>query len=188
MNQKEKNVVFERIYRENLHDMYKVALYYTLHEQAAAEITQKAFYNLFLHIEEVNLETVRAYLGRTIRNMTYNWTRDNKIAKEGNIEDYYEELMIESLEEIIIRKEEKEIAWQLASNIMAALFIKNQRWYEVIFLVYYLEIPQEEVAREEGVAKDVISSRLYRAKQWIRQNFQEQYDEAMGRKKESARH
>ena len=41
--------------------------------------------------------------------MTYNWTRDNKIAKEGNIEDYYEELMIESLEEIIIRKEEKKI-------------------------------------------------------------------------------
>jgi DNA-directed RNA polymerase specialized sigma24 family protein len=51
-----------------------------------------------------------------------------------------------------------------------------------------LEIPQEEIAREEGVAKDVISSRLYRAKQWIRQNFQDQYDEAMGRKKEPARH
>ena len=121
MNREKINVVFERIYRENLHDMYKVALYYTLHEQAAVEITQKAFYNLYLHIEEVNLETVRAYLGRTIRNMTYNWTRDNKIAKEGNIEDYYEELMIESLEEIIIRKEEKEIAWRLASNISPVL-------------------------------------------------------------------
>ena len=95
MNREKINVVFERIYRENLHDMYKVALYYTLHEQAAVEITQKAFYNLYLHIEEVNLETVRAYLGRTIRNMTYNWTRDNKIAKEGNIEDYYEELIPE---------------------------------------------------------------------------------------------
>ena len=89
MNREKINVVFERIYRENLHDMYKVALYYTLHEQAAVEITQKAFYNLYLHIEEVNLETVRAYLGRTIRNMTYNWTRDNKIAKEGNIEEIF---------------------------------------------------------------------------------------------------
>ena len=183
MNREKINVVFERIYRENLHDMYKVALYYTLHEQAAVEITQKAFYNFYLHIEEVNLETVRAYLGRTIRNMTYNWTRDNKIAKEGNIEDYYEELMIESLEEIIIRKEEKEIAWRLASNIMDALYKKNPRWHDVVLRVYYLEIPQEEIAREEGVAKDVISSRLYRAKQWIRQNFQDQYDEAMGRKK-----
>ena len=120
--------------------------------------------------------------------MTYNWTRDNKIAKEGNIEDYYEELMIESLEEIIIRKEEKEIAWRLASNIMDALYKKNPRWHDVVLRVYYLEIPQEEIAREEGVAKDVISSRLYRAKQWIRQNFQDQYDEAMGRKKEPARH
>lgn len=181
MNQKEKNVVFERIYRENLHDMYKVALYYTLHEQAAAEITQKAFYNLYLHIEDINLETVRAYLGRTIRNMTYNWTRDNKIAKEGNIEDYYEELMIESLEEIIIRKEEKEIAWQLAFDMLSALFVKNQRWYEAVFLAYYLEIPQEELAKKEGVAKDVISSRLYRAKQWIRQNFREQYEGVIGK-------
>lgn len=188
MDQKEKNVVFEKIYDESLHDMYKVALYYTLHEQAAAEITQKAFYNLYLHIEEVNLETVRAYLGRTIRNMTYNWTRDNKIAKEGNIEDYYEDLMIESLEEVLVRKEEKEIAWQLASDIMDALYIKNPRWFKVVLQVYYLEISQEEVARAEGVAKDVISSRLYRAKQWIRQNFQDQYDEAMGRKKESARY
>ena len=181
MNQEEKRALFEKIYRENQHDMYKVALYYARQDQAAMEITQKAFYHLYLHLEEINLKLVRAYLGRTIRNMTYNWGRDNKIAKEGNIEDYYEELMIESLEEIIVRKEEKRIAWELASDILAGLYVKNKRWYDVIMLVYYLEIPQEQVAKDQGVEKDVISSRLYRAKQWIRQNYREQYKEVMGK-------
>lgn len=181
MKQAEKRAKFEVIYRENQHDMYKVALYYTQHEQAAAEITQKAFYNLYLHLEDVDLKTMRAYMGRTIRNMTYNWTRDNKIAKEGNIEDYYEDLMIESLEEIIVRKEEKQIAYDLASDILSALYAKNQRWYEAVLLVYYLEVSQEQVAKDQGVEKDVISSRLYRAKQWIRQNYKAQYEEAMGK-------
>lgn len=179
MNQQEKRARFEVIYRENQHDMYKVALYYTQHEQAALEITQKAFYNLYLHFENVDPKTMRAYVGRTIRNMTYNWTRDNKIAKEGNIEDYYEDLMIDSLEEIIIRNEEKQAAYDLASDILSGLYAKNQRWYDVIMLVYYLEIPQEQVAKDQGVEKDVISSRLYRAKQWIRQQYKEQYEKSM---------
>ena len=179
MNQEEKRAKFEEVYRENEHDMYKVALYFTQQEQAAMEITQKAFYQLYLRFENIDPSSMRAYMARTIRNMTYNWTRDNKIAKEGNIEDYYEELMIESLEEVYIRKEEKVTAHSLATYLMAELYAKNERWYETIMDVYYLEIPQEKVAENEGVAKDVISSRLYRAKQWIRQNYREEYDKAM---------
>lgn len=179
MNQEEKRARFEVVFQSMQHDMYKVALYYTQHEQAAVEITQKAFYNLYLHFENVEPNSMRAYMSRCIRNLTYNWTRDNKIAKMGNIEDYYEELMIESLEEIAIRKEEKRIAYDLASSILSGLYAKNKRWYETIILVYYLEIPQEQVAKEEGVEKDVISSRLYRAKKWIRQNYREQYEELM---------
>lgn len=181
MKEEEKRVRFEVIYRENQHDMYKVALYYTQQEQAAIEITQKAFYNLYLHFDSVDPNSMRAYMGRSIRNMTYNWTRDNKIAKDGNIEDYYEDLMIDSLEEVIIRKEEKKLAYDLASDILSGLYAKNQRWYDVIILVYYLEIPQEQVAKDQGVEKDVISSRLYRAKQWIRQQYREQYKEALGK-------
>ena len=187
MNQEQKNALFEQIYRENEHDMYKVALYYAKQEEAAAEITQKAFYHVFLHIEKVDIKLVRAYVGRAIRNLTYNWVRDNKIAKMGNIEDYYEDVIVENLEDIIIRKEEKQIARKLASDILSALYDKNKRWYDDIVNVYYLDIPQEQVAKDQGVEKEVISSRLYRAKQWIRQNFREQYLEAMGKRKESVR-
>ena len=86
-----------------------------------------------------------------------------------------------------MKKEEKQIARKLASDILSALYDKNKRWYDDIVNVYYLDIPQEQVAKDQGVEKDVISSRLYRAKQWIRQNYTEQYLEAMGKKKESAR-
>ena len=36
---------------------------------------------------------------------------------------------------------------------------------------------QEQLAKEEGVNVEVIHSRLYRAKQWIRKNYQAEYDE-----------
>lgn len=176
MNQEEKRAKFEKVYRANMHDMYKVALYFAQQEQAALEITQKAFYQLYLRFEDIDPNSMRAYTARMIRNMTYNWTRDNKIAKEGNIEDYCEELKIDSLEEFYIRKEEKITAHALATHLMDELYEKNERWYQTIIDVYYLEIPQDKVAENEGVAKDVISSRLYRAKQWIRHNFREEYD------------
>ena len=179
MNQEQKNALFEQVYRQNEHDMYKIALYYVKIEEVAIEITQKAFYHLYLHIERVDIKLVRAYLGRTIRNLAYNWVRDNKIAKMGNIEDYYEDVIVESLEVIIVRNEEKQIARKLATDILSALYDKNKRWYDDIVNVYYLDIPQDQVAKEQGVEKDVISSRLYRAKQWIRQNYKEQYLEAM---------
>ena len=136
MNQEQKNALFEQIYRENGHDMYKVALYYAKQEEAAAEIMQKAFYHVFLHIETVDIKLVRAYVGRAIRNLTYNWVRDNKIAKMGNIEDYYEDVIVDSLEEIIIRKEEQQIARKLASDILSALYDKNKRWYDDVVNVY----------------------------------------------------
>ncbi len=179
MDQKEKRAKFEMFYRKNEHDMYKVALYFTQQDQAAMEITQKAFYHLYLRFENVDPRFMRTYVSRTIRNMTYNWTRDNKIAKEGNIEDYYEDLIVEGMDEIYIRKEEKETARALATSLMSALYEKNTRWYETVMDVYYLNISQEKVAQNEGVAKDVISSRLYRAKQWLRQNYREEYDKAM---------
>lgn len=181
MNQEAKCARFDVIYRENQLDMYKIALYFTQHEQVAREITQKAFYNLFLHFEDVNPKAMRAYVARSIRNMSYNWTRDNKIAKEGNIEDYYEELMIESLEEVVIRREEMRAAHELASRIMSELYSINERWYDTIILAYYLGIPQEQIAKDQGVEKDVISSRLYRAKKWIRQHYKEEYDAVMGK-------
>lgn len=179
MNLKEKREKFDKFYRENEHEVYKAALYFTRHDQAAVEVAQKAFYHVYLVFERLDMETARAYALRAARNWAFNWMRDFKIAKEGNIEDYYEDVTAIGPDEIMVREFEKKKAFDLAENILSALYEKNQKWYDAIVLAYYLEISQEDLARQQGVDKYVISSRLYRAKKWIRANYREEYDKMM---------
>jgi len=60
---------------------------------------------------------------------------------------------------------------------MIKLREKNERWCDLVMKAYYFDIPQEQLAKEEGVNVEVIHSRLYRAKQWIRKNYQAEFDE-----------
>ena len=63
----------------------------------------------------------------------------------------------------------------LADEIYLRLFEENKRWYDAIMAVYLLEKPQKEVAREMGISLEVLHSMLYRAKKWIRKNYEKRY-------------
>lgn len=177
-----KEELFDSVFRAYQHDVYRISLYYSKNEHAATEITQKAFYNLYLHFENVKPECLRSYLYRTARNLTYNWIRDSKQVRDGNLDDLNEEdATIVSVEDIYIREEEQKIARELSHNILARLYEENKRWYEAITLVYYLGKSHTEVAEELGISKDVLCSRLYRAKKWIRAHYEEEYEEVLKR-------
>lgn len=64
---------------------------------------------------------------------------------------------------------------ELADEIYLRLFEENKRWYDAIMAVYLLEKPQKEVAREMGISLEVLHSMLYRAKKWIRKNYEKKY-------------
>ena len=52
----------------------------------------------------------------------------------------------------------------------------NERWYEAVTLTYCLEKSQREVAEIMGVSVEVLHSMLYRAKKWIRKNYEDQFE------------
>lgn len=175
--QKIKWYFVETLYQLYEHEVYKTCFHFTKDEHIAKDLTQKTFFRIYDHYENIQPGRMKPYLLRTAKNMTMNFLRDFKRLQDGQIEDLNDEdLKVLSVEDVYIREEEKELARKLGNDILTRLYKKNIRWYELVVMAYYFEIPQEEIAKRIGVNVDVIYSKLYRAKQWIRKSFQKEYD------------
>lgn len=177
-NRKTKEKEFTEFFETNQQDVYAVCMYFLGREDAAAEITQKAFFNLYLHYDKVDARGRRAYVIRTARNLTYNWIRDTRLVREGMIVDLTDDsVLLEDVEAFYIRQEEKRLAAEFGFTILMELYEKNKRWYEAILSVLYLGKSLEEVSEELGVSREVVSSRIYRAKKWLKKQFKEEYEQ-----------
>lgn len=167
---------YEEIYRIYQHDVYKISLYYTKDEYIAQDIAQKAFYKLYLHFDNVNLDSVRSYLLRTARNLSYNWLRDMKHERGDYVENIPEDsAILHSAEDEYIRDERQREREKFASELLHKVWEENESWYDILNLIYCLDKSHDEVARELGISRDVLYSKLYRAKRWLRKHYEEEY-------------
>lgn len=167
----------EKLYQTYEHDVYKTCLHFAKDEHIAKDMTQKTFFSIYDHYDNVKPGKIKPYLIRTAKNITLNFLRDFKRLREGQIDDLNDEdLKILSVEDMYIREESAQLARNLSNDILTRLYHKNKRWHELVMMAYYFDIPQEEIAERMGVSVDVIYSRLYRAKQWIRKNYNEEYE------------
>lgn len=167
----------QRLYEEHEDDVYKTCLYFAKDEHIARDMTQKTFFSMYEHYENIKPGRIKPYLIRTAKNMTMTFLRDFKRLKEGQIDDLNDEdLKVYSVEDVYVRRECARLASELSNDILINLQKKNQRWYDIVVMAYYFEIPQEIIAKRLGIKVESVYSRLYRAKQWIRNNYQEEYE------------
>lgn len=172
-----KEARFENIYRTFQNDVYKISLYYTKDEHIAQDIAQKVFYQFYLHMDNVNMDSVRAYLLRSSRNLSYNWLRDTKREVNGEYLDVIpeEDVPHYSTEDEYIRDEQTRERKEFVAMLMERLREENESWYDIVNLIYCLEKPHDEVAKELGMSRDVLYNKLYRAKKWMRKKFEDEY-------------
>lgn len=168
---------FENLYRTYQNDVYKIALYYTRDSYTAEDIAQKTFYNFYLHSENVREDRIRAYLLRTARNLSFNWTRDSKWELQA---EYLETLPEEKVsilgpEDTYLREAHQRDITEFMDGVMIRLREENESWYDILTLVYGLGKKQEDVAYELGISLEVLHSKLYRAKRWIRKKYEKEY-------------
>ena len=122
------------------------------------------------------MESVPAWLITTAKNMAKNYLRDSKwetpmeVVPEQEV-PYSSEGLDAQLIEVLRQKECRE----LHDTIFADLYEKNSRWYEAVTVSYTLDKPQKEVAEKMGISLDTLHSTLYRAKQWIKKYYEEQF-------------
>lgn len=177
-----KDKEFESIYREHVKAILKVAMYYTKDYEVAQEITQTTFFQLYTHFENVDLEYIYPWLVRTAKNLALNYNRNSKFEILGEdmevvMDGMGDNCYVDSMETCYIRKTQKNMAKELNDSILERLYEENKDWYDAVTLVYCLGKLQKEVAEELGITLDVLHSRLYRAKRWIRKNYEHRYKE-----------
>lgn len=170
---------FEEVYRTYRNDVYRTSLYYIKDPDVAQDITQNVFYYFYCHFDNVNPDSIRAYLLRSCRNLSYNWLRDNKRQVGGDYIDNMPEENIPqySVEDQYIRQEQDVSNREFIGRIMEELREENPSWYHILNLIYCLEKSHEDVCDELNMTRDVLYSKLYRAKRWIRKKFENEYRE-----------
>ena len=175
---REKEERFETLYALHYVDLYRVVLYYTRDEHISKDIAQEAFFQLYLHLENVEDQKVRSYLLRIGRNMSLNWIRDNKHGtKHEFVENIAEDSKItHSVESEYFHKEKEKEEEEFFAQMLEQLRRENESWYEALILVYYLGKDSAIVARELGITTQALYSKLYRSKQWLRNQYQAKYD------------
>lgn len=174
------NREFNEIYEKYKNLVLKVAYMYSGNNYDAAEdITQDTFFKLYMHFDDLKQGNLKAWLSVTARNEAINFSKKNGReyldldAEESTVEEPVRESLEEEYGKISLQREQQELHQQ----IFQALYAKNRRWYDAIMLSYYMELPQEKVARIMDVRTGTVHSILHRARNWIRKNYGVEYEE-----------
>ena len=179
---KEKQEEFSRIYDAYKNDIYRLAMHYAKDHDTAQEIMQEVFYKLYISYDEINPETVKALLGTITKNVYLNRHRDLQREVSGDLLDVVGEQTptTAGVEDRYLEYQERTEKKELCGRIMKHLGEENPAWRDALIQVYYMKRAQVEVAEELGIGVEVLHARLYRARQWIRKNYQKEYDEITG--------
>ncbi|MCI9340588.1 MAG: sigma-70 family RNA polymerase sigma factor [Dorea sp.] len=173
---------FDKIYDANVGNVYRVAIKYAENEHEADEIVQSVFLKLYTNMDNINLAAVRKWLVMTTKYKALNLKRDKK--REYLVDELTGEAevrlseSVQSPEEIFLRNTKERQFRELKDDIFAALYKKSERWYDAVTITYILGKPQKEVAENMDVSLEVLQGILYRARQWIRETFAEEYAHA----------
>lgn len=174
------NREFNEIYEKYKNLVLKAAYIYSGENYDVAEdITQETFLKLYIGFDKLKNGNIPAWLYTTAKNSALNMKKktNREIPSEDEVLFTQNEPIRESAEEEYIENVVNQERGQLHEQIFCALLEKNPRWYEAIRLVYYMEIPQAEVAEMMGIRLGVLHSILHRAKKWIAKKFGVEYEE-----------
>ena len=178
------NREFNEIYEKYKNLVLKAAYIYSGNNYDVAEdITQDTFLKLYTKFDDLKGGNLSAWLFTTAKNAALNYKKkhDREILSVDDEEYTDDEPYRESTEEEYAENELERERARLHDRIFQGLMEKNPRWYEAVFLAYYMEIPQEKVAQIMDIRLGVLHSLLHRAKKWIRKTYGVEYEE-MNRK------
>ena len=80
-----------------------------------------------------------------------------------------------STEDEYIQDEQKREEKEFVRKLMERLREENESWYDIVNLIYCMEKPHDQVAKELGMTREVLYNKLYRAKKWLRKKFEDEY-------------
>jgi RNA polymerase sigma-70 factor (ECF subfamily) len=95
-----------------------------------------------------------------------------------------ERIVLESAEEQYLKTEKELRIREFWTRILEEMAEENESWYNIITLIYCLGKTHEEVAEELDMTMQVLYSKFYRARRWIRKNYENEFLEIVGGERE----
>lgn len=168
---------FMGIYHAHKNMVFKVALHYVKNPEDAEEVMQDVFEELFKIENPVKDEKVRSYLIQACKHTSIDMLRKQKHFATNSVEweQKGREPIVDSVEDSYMEDCFHQESEEFCACIMSELYQHNREWHRVIHMMYYLEMPGEEIARQLEIDTEVLYSRLYRARKWLQKKFKKQY-------------
>lgn len=165
------NREFNEIYEQYKNLILKAAYTYSGSYNAAEDITQDTFLKLYMGYDSMKKKNISSWLFTTAKNAALNYRKKHsrEIFEIDENWDSEEEQFLED----DLQKQRLELHEKIFTNLME----KNERWYDAIVLVYYMEMPQAKAAELMGIRLEVLHSLLHRAKKWIKKKYGTEYEE-----------
>ena len=173
MNAEEK---FREIYEEYKNMILKIVYDRTGDYHIAQDICQETFARLYGYQTDINLDMVKGWLIVVASHLTSDYKKKASSRREVPT-DISRDGDDCALEEEVARHLERAEHRRLCGHVLKALREKNEDWYDVLMLVEYLGVPRKAVAKKRGVSLSMIDYYLRKAKKWMKDNFQKEYDE-----------
>ena len=171
---------FEKIYEEYRSAALKLALSYTHNYDLAEDVIQDVFLNYYICIQFKGLicEDSFSWIETAVKNKANNYFR--KLKHEELSDDMAEAIndrgQMDGPEAMCLKQNELEELIRLENQILDELFKKNKQWYDLIKNAYGKEVSERDIAQKWGIQAESIYSMAYRAKNWIRSQYETEYN------------
>ena len=172
---------FEKIYQLYFREVFLYVRSLTPDEVTAEEIAQDAFFMAYVQNGNESKQQIKAWMLMLAKYRAMNYIRDHK--REVSLEEitmseekYPDALVDDSSEEYVIAMLKEQGFRKLGIDIFRELYQKKARWYQAVTLVYYVDMPQKEAAKQMGVTLYALEGILKRARKWMIKRYKDEYD------------
>lgn len=158
--------------KEYYEHVYRTAYAVLHHHQDAEDVTQEVFVQIYRALPEYRNQGLKTWITRITVNRAIDARR--KLARqkvtvvqdEQWIEDHAQQADYNehSTEQIIMLQERKELIQEELDRV-------PEHYKDVIHAFYIDEKSYEEIAKELGLEKKSVESRLYRARLWLKRHW-----------------
>ena len=163
---------FREVYQQNYRLIYQEVLLRTQNMELAADICQQTFLKYIEHRKTVKVGAERGWLLTVAKHLLIDEMRRTKVQllDDEQIYEGHNEYSDSDMEKEMMRRD-------FLKQILIELEAKNRDWYEAVYEVCMLNIPEAEVARKKNISIDLLRTRLYRGRQFLKDRFGSEYKE-----------
>lgn len=162
---------FEEIVQKYQSIVFAICMNIVKDPLEAENLAQETFIQAYKSLESYKFKGFKTWIARIATNKAIDYTRKIKLRNSSNV-IYIDELPDEipenkiGIQEVLIKREEKEALQSLVSELP----IK----YSTVIKKYYIQSKSyEEIAYEEGISTRTVESRLYRARNLLKDKWKE---------------